>query len=157
VLGVPAKTRKVAGRSESDPQQDAVYRWEGSWKAWNRAELTLTECRSAISWACDQFGIAAPRVGQHAGKSYPWCDVEKRVVSFSLKGKNVATALHEAAHLIVNDVFGARVQDHGPTFLGAYMWLLETAGVAPRIALHATARSHGLKWRHLSPEQCSAS
>jgi hypothetical protein len=157
VLGVPAKTRKVAGRSESDPQQDSIYRWEGSWKAWNRAELTVTECRSAIAWACDQYGVAPPRVKQHAGKSYPWCDVEKRVVSFSLKGKNVATALHEAAHLIVSDIFGDRVQDHGPTFLGVYMWLLETAGVAPRIALHATAHAHGLKWRQRSPGQCNDS
>jgi hypothetical protein len=154
VLGVSAKARKVTGRSESDPQQDAVYRWEGSWKAWNRAELTLAACRSAINWACDQYGVEPPRVWSHPGKRYPWCDVEKRVVSFSLKGKNVATALHEAAHLIVSDVFGDRVQDHGPTFLGVYMWLLETAGVAPRIALHATARSHKLKWRIIAPQDC---
>lgn len=67
-------------------------------------------------------------------------------------GKNTATALHEAAHLIVSDLFGGNVQDHGPTFLGVYMWLLETAGVAPRTALHATAREHGLKWRKIDAE-----
>jgi len=153
---VPTKARKAAGRSKSDPQQDPVYRWESTWKAWNRTELTLVECRSAINWACDQFGIEPPRVRTHQTKEYPWCDVEKRVMSFSLKGKNVATALHEAAHLIVSDLFSVQAQDHGPTFLGVYMWLLETAGVAPRIALYATARSHGLKWRKVSPEQCSA-
>lgn len=73
-------------------------------------------------------------------------------MSFSRAGKNVATALHEAAHLIVNDLFSGAAQDHGPTFLGVYMWLLETAGVAPKIALHATARAHGLKWRKIDAE-----
>lgn len=73
-------------------------------------------------------------------------------MSFSRKGKNAATALHEAAHLIAHDLYGDRGQDHGPTFLGVYMWLLETAGVAPRIALHATARAHGLRWRKVDAE-----
>ena len=74
------------------------------------------------------------------------------MVSFSRRGKNVATALHEAAHIIVFDKFGDKPQDHGPTFMGVYLWLLTTAGVAPRIALEATARANGLKWRKIDAE-----
>jgi hypothetical protein len=149
---VPKKARKAASTWAPDPQQTAVYRWEGSWKAWNREELTLGECRTAIRWACAQFDVAPPKVRQHASKEYPWYHTGLHVVSFSKRGKNVATALHEAAHVIVLDVFGDRSQDHGPTFLGVYLWLLTTAGVAPRVALEATARTHGLKWRRIDAE-----
>jgi hypothetical protein len=154
VQRVPAKAGKVAGRSESDPQQDSVYRWEGEWRAWNRAEFTLAECRAAINWACSKYDVGAPPVRQHNTKEYPWYDVKLHAMSFSAKGKNAATCLHEAAHLIAYDYFGDRIQDHGPTFLGIYMWLLEAARVAPRVALHATARSHGLKWRVIAPQDC---
>jgi hypothetical protein len=61
-------------------------------------------------------------------------------------GRNVATALHEAAHHIAWAVHGERVQDHGATFLGIYLDLLSRAGVAPRVALEASARAHGLRW-----------
>lgn len=138
--------------SRTDPQQAALYRWESEWKAWNREELTLAECRACINWACDQFKVSPPRVRTHPGKAYPWFDTDLHAISFSKKGKNVATALHEAAHAIVFDQHGATVQDHGPTFLGVYLWLLETAGVAPRIALRATARAHGLRWRPIDAE-----
>lgn len=69
-------------------------------------------------------------------------------------GRNVSQVLHETAHWIVFKLFGDKPQDHGPTFLGVYMWLLEALRAAPRIALHASARAHGLKWRELGPEQC---
>ncbi len=158
MLGVQTTTRKAAGiGTEADPQQKAVYSWETEWRDWNRETLTLSECRAAIYWACAKYDVGAPPVRQHNTKAYPWYDVKLHAMSFSSKGKNPATALHEAAHLIAYDYFGDRIQDHGPTFLGIYMWLLETARIAPRIALHATARAHGLKWRPMSPEQCNAS
>lgn len=63
----------------------------------------------------------------------------------------MATAMHEASHHIVFKLCGYRVQDHGPTFLGVYLWLLERSGVAPQSALHASAREFKLKWRHAPP------
>ncbi len=154
---VPTKARKAARSSSDDPQQAAVYDWESEWKAWNREELTLDECRTAIRWACAQFEVAPPPIRQHNSRAYPWYDTALHLASFSPRGKNAATALHEAAHVITWNLYGETAQDHGPTFMGVYMWLLETAGVAPRIALRATARAHGIKWRRLDPETCKNS
>lgn len=141
---------------EEDPQKAALYAWESSWWPWNQSSLTLPECRWWIEEACKKFDVAAPRVRQHYTKEYPWCHVRMRVISFSRGGRNTATALHEAAHQIAWDYFGDSIQDHGRTFLGIYMWLLEWARVAPPLALHVTARSHGLKWRPMSPEVCKS-
>lgn len=66
-------------------------------------------------------------------------------------GKNMAVAMHEAAHHIVFKLCGWRVKDHGPTFLGVYLWLLEKSGVAPKAALHASARVFKLRWRDAPP------
>lgn len=66
-------------------------------------------------------------------------------------GRNAATALHEAAHQIAFALYGESIQDHGPTWLGIYLDLLVRARVAPRVALEATLRSHGLTWRAVSP------
>ena len=63
-------------------------------------------------------------------------------------GRNVATALHEAAHHIAWYLHGDRIQDHGRTFLGIYLDLLIRAKVAPRVALEASDRAHKLKWSY---------
>ncbi len=154
MLGVSAKTGKAARVDPLDPQKEAVYAWETTWRPWNRWALTLPECRWVIEMACDKYGIAAPRVTRHFTKEYPWCDVKKRVISMSRGGMNIPTCMHEAAHQIVWDYFGEAAQDHGRTFLGVFLWLLEWGAVAPRIALYASARAHKLKWRAMAPEDC---
>lgn len=67
---------------------------------------------------------------------------------FRQGGRNVATAMHEAAHHIAWHLHGERIQDHGRTFLGIYLDLLVRAKVAPRVALEASARSYKLKWTY---------
>lgn len=81
------------------------------------------------------------------------CDVALGVISMQAKarregrgGKNAATALHEAAHWIVFLWHSDKPQDHGPTFMGVYLHLLASYGVAPAAALLPSARKHGLKW-----------
>lgn len=136
-----------------DPQKEALYAWEETWGPWNYNSLTLTECREWIVTACDYYGVPPPRVRQHRTREYSWCHVYRGVISLqggkhrARGGRNVSQALHEVAHWIVHQKFGDKPQDHGPTFLGVYMWLIEAAKLAPPIALHASARTHGLKWR----------
>lgn len=149
--------QEAARVDEDDPQKAAVYAWETAWKPWNYSTLALPECRWWVEEACKRFDVAPPRVRQHRTKEYPWCHVKLRVISFSPAGRNAPTALHEAAHQIAWDYFGDSIQDHGRTFIGIYLWLLEWSGVAPRIALRATARSHKLKWRTMSPDVCKGS
>lgn len=145
---------------ESDPQKAALYHWEETWGPWNYNSLTLTECRDWVEFACRLYDVEPPSVRQHRSNEYSWCHTGMGIISMqggkhrARGGRNTATVLHEAAHWITFKLFSDRPQDHGPTFLGVYLWLLESARVAPRTALHASARSHGLKWRDLGPEQC---
>ncbi len=157
MLGVRKASRKAKGRSPSDPQQDAVYSWESSWGPWNHKTLTLEECRWWINEACKRFDVPTPHVQRHFTREYPYCNVTRRIISMSRKGMNAATCLHEASHMIAWDYFGDSIQDHGRTFMGIYLHLLEYAKIAPRIALTASARSHGIRWREMSPEICKGS
>jgi hypothetical protein len=146
----------MAKETGADPRREAVYEWEDAWYDWGANTCSLTHCRALIATACAHFKVEPPRVKQHNKASLSYCIPTAGIISLQAVGsrpgrggKNPATALHEAAHYIAHRKYGERIQDHGPTFLGVYMWLLEEAKVAPRVALHASARSHGLRWRKI--------
>lgn len=137
----------------ADPQQQAVYKWEAEWKAWNHSTATLPELRTVVRWALRRYGIkrVPPAVKQHQSGEYAFSiyhPTRRGVISFNAKtSKNPATALHEVAHQICDTVFPApETPWHGVEWLGIYMALMEDANVIPTVALHATALAHGLKW-----------
>lgn len=141
-----------------DPQKDKLYSWEDEWWGWNLNLCSLAVCRRYVETACAYYRIAPPRVRRHMECSLSFSIPAESVISLqgvgSKPGKgglNPATALHEAAHHIVYWTFGESVQDHGPTFLGVYLWLLAKAGIAPGEALEASARARGLHWRLMPP------
>lgn len=135
----------------ADPQKEAVYDWEGEFLDWNRQTLTLPSVRSYVRTACAHYGLKAPSVHRHEGKAYAFSN--GALVSFPDWCMNPAVALHEAAHYITDQLYGTSLQDHGKTWLGIYMWLLESAHIAPPEALRASARRYKLKWRVISPGQ----
>jgi len=134
-------------------QTDNVYRFEDDWSGWNRNQFTLAECRLLIRSALDLYGCPPVTVAQHKRRSLSWCCPSVRRMSLQAKGpnnlggKNAATCLHEAAHQIGYDLYGQRIDDHGPTFVGIYLALLVKAKVAPGPALEAQLRHRGVKWR----------
>lgn len=141
---------------EDDPQRDAVYKFEDAFPwAWQNS-MTLAQCRMLVRSACQAYGVEPPTVVQHKRRSLSWCIPSRRQISLQAVGpgnrggKNASTALHEAAHQIVYDYCGDRVQDHGMTFCGVYFWLLVKAGW-PEVAIHAVARSVGLRWADRPP------
>jgi hypothetical protein len=142
------KTKRV-----HDPQCEALYGWESSWHAWNINTLSINACRKIIRRACLWYKVEKPRVIHHGTKELSYSVPEVGFISVQggeqhkCGGRNIATALHEAAHHIGWHLHGENIQDHGPTFLRIYMDLLERAQVAPRVALEATARAHKLKWK----------
>lgn len=159
MFGVQTSSRKVArvaaarGSDPDDPQKEAVYAFEDSWQSFNNSDLTLAQCRDAVRWACEAWKVPTPVVRQHHEATFSWCNVETGVISLQARsrrpgrgGKNAAVALHEAAHWIVFQRWGERVQDHGPTFVGVYIGLLWQYGVAPIEALMATARKFKLRF-----------
>lgn len=151
--------QEAARVDPQDPQRKAVYDWEDAWGPWGLNSLSLNDCRDWIEGACKLYGVEAPEIREHLN-DYSWCDIKLGVISMQggergkRGGMNCAIALHEAAHWIVFKLFEDRPQDHGPTFFGVYVWLLENSRIAPREALHASARAFGIKWRKLDPETC---
>lgn len=137
----------------TDPHKDDVYAWEDSWPGWGKNHITFKACRELVYQACDDYNVARPAVIQHPKRSFSWSMPTKNRISIqggehrANGGRNVATALHEAAHHIAWHLYGDCIQDHGPTFLGIYLDLLNKAKVAPLVALEASARSCGLRWR----------
>ena len=155
------KAQDVAREDAEDPQRDRIYRWEDSWAPWSINSLTIRQCRDWIEAACRLYGVEPPRVTQHRTREYSYCHTTQGVISMQggrhggRGAKNCAISLHEAAHWIVFQRFHESTQDHGPTFFGVYIWLLENSRIAPRVALQASARHEGITWRELSPEACS--
>lgn len=142
---MPKRRRKAAKRDGADPQADAVYAWEEEWADWNRETITLAETRAHVREACRIHGLKPPPVRQHPGSAMSFSLDDGTLISFNTKHKNPAIALHEAAHYIC-DRLHPQAQPHGPRWLGIYMDLLVTAGVAPKSALYASARAHKLRW-----------
>lgn len=149
------KAQEAQRVDPADPQKQAVYDWEDAWGPWNYNSLTLKGCREWIDAACALYGVDPPKVTQHPYEQEPsFCQTAWGVISMqggrrgARGGRNCAIALHEATHWIVFKLFDERSQDHGPTFAGVYLWLLENSRIAPREALHASARAFGIKWRN---------
>lgn len=137
---------------DQDPPTHPIYAWENEWVFWNLELLSRAGCRRIISQACRKYKVKPPIVKFHPNKcGFSWFMPKINTISMQRGGKNHATCLHEAAHAIAWHYYGQRIEDHGPTFLGIYMWLLEDWKVAPRSALFASARKHGLRWRELPP------
>lgn len=126
-----------------DRHAERVYEWEGEWADWNRPLLTLPQVRGYVRTACAYYGLRAPPVRKHPGRAYAYTTLT--VCSFPTWCMNAAIALHEAAHFIVMNRY-PKAADHGPTWLGVYLWLMEKAAVAPPEALRATLHRRRLRW-----------
>ena len=143
-----------------DPHQDAVYGWEDDWPGWNHNHLSLGQCRRLIKIVCDHYKVPCPTVTQHGGGSFAWSAPTLNRISmqggdYMRRGsRNVSTVMHEAAHHVAWHLYGEVIQDHGPAFLGVFLDCLVMAKVAPRVALEASARAHGLRWT--TPEKALA-
>lgn len=148
----------IGSTGQPDPWCQKLYDFEGDWPAFNRGSLTLEECRRLHATACEAFNVAPVPIRQHQGRkmSYSYSDPKNpkaAYISLRLDHKNPAVVLHETAHHICTQLHSWWLQDHGPTFQGIYFWLLARADVAPREALRASARKHGLRWRETGPQR----
>lgn len=149
----PLKPLKRRGY-KTDPQVLAVYRFENRWIEWNRHNVPLTLLRKVVRRACQLYGVKPPIVTWGPDKepykptSRPpsWFDPTQNKILLRKRHWNFAVGLHEAAHCIVWHRFGHRVADHGPCWLGIYLWLLTANGTAPQEAIEAAAALDGLEY-----------
>lgn len=138
--------------SARDPQREAVYDLESSFHDFNRETLTLAEAREWVGRACRHFKLKPPTVRQHKygmAFSVTATPPDGSYISFVPQHKNPAIALHEAAHYIAETLYGPLRQDHGPSWLGVYCWLLVECRVVPAAALLAELRKRKLKYRKI--------
>lgn len=145
-------------RMLTDPQRRLVYKWEDGFRSFYERTTTREMLRPLIRRAAKLYGIQPPTVvfltrrackGIKIQSDY---DPSTHTITLGWKDCNHAIAMHEVAHAIVEQVFDGRdVQDHGPAFLGIYLYLLVWAKVAPRVALESSAKAVGLSWLRVLP------
>lgn len=138
----------------TDSQQIWVYYWEEMWKWWNVQRLSKKECAKLLKWACRLYNVPAPSLKLHRplpGKRWATAfDPSDYSITLSPQHMNEAVCLHEVAHAIHSLLTGDEAHEaHGPEWLALYIYLLDRLGLAPRIALFATAKVWRLKWKDL--------
>lgn len=137
-----------------DPQKAAVYAWEEGWYDWNISSLTLREIRRYVQRACRLYSVPTMKVRGHKGGMWTTYDPDAESVTFHPHQRNLAVTLHECAHHILFQVCrqeadedsDGNFEDHGSEFLGVYLFLLNEFGVAPLVALTASAKDAGLRF-----------
>jgi|GEM_PF-7012068 len=143
----------------ADSQQQAVYAWERQWRFWNRAGVPVQYLRRWVRWAERLYrvppatllfptrskGVNGNWLPSQCAPAAPW---GSGAITLRPHHRNVPIALHEVSHWIDGQLLGqfSGFEGHGPQWLGIYLYLLEKARVAPRVALHESAREAGLKW-----------
>lgn len=143
---LPTPTRDV------DPHRKTVYAWEDTWPQSRFNLLTFKQCRALVGLICKAYKVPSPRLKQHHRRSMSWVIPADGLMSIQggahgeKGGRNLMTVCHEMAHWVLWQKHGERPQDHGPVFQSIYLSLCVKAGVAPRIALEASARFGGLRW-----------
>lgn len=126
-----------------DPQQKRLYAWEST-NGWETNTIGFNQAKSIIVSACKLYKVQPPEIKLHTTRALPWaCPAENLISLQRDKYLNIPIALHEAAHHIVYNLHGARPQDHGRTFLGIYLDLLDK-NEFPR---YSQAKAYGLRWK----------
>ena len=138
----------------ADPQKDLVYAWETTFRQFNEHNVPRRVLRQLIRRAERVYRIDPVtilftnriRKAKRFAKIASAYDPGAHSITLGWKDQNYGIALHEVAHAITDFVLGDELPAHGAHWLGVYFWLLEWARVAPREALHASAKAHGLVW-----------
>mgnify|MGYP003395745948 CR=1 FL=1 len=138
----------------ADPQRLKVYSWEVMFRQFNEHNVPRRTLRQLIRKAERRYRVPHTRVSfsnrVHRAKRFAKVasdyDPEEHAITLGWKDHNYAIALHETAHAITDHLLGRDLPGHGAQWLGVYLWLLEWAQIAPRDALHASAKAAGLKW-----------
>jgi hypothetical protein len=135
-----------------DPQQKRVYKWESQFRSFCERTTTRDEVRWLIRKASKRYKIPAPGIyfrskEESGGRITSEYDPVTHRILIGWSDCNHAIALHEAAHAITDWLYGEDLAGHGERWLGIYLDLLEWQKVAPRAALHASAKAMRLRWK----------
>lgn len=128
-----------------DRQGKRVYKWEQSWGQFTEQTLSRDGVREWAKWAYRKFGfLRVPRI-IFDDKSFSEYKPDGDFLSFTHSHRNIGIVLHEVSHAITTRMYGVTVEDHGPEFMGVYLYLLEASGEFPKHAMTDSAKRAKLR------------
>jgi hypothetical protein len=134
--------------AKKDRQCARVYSWGWSFADWNIKTLTKRQCRKWVKWCLKQFHLkkgSSPAVVFPPRAKYSSFEPEYHELQLIKKHRNIPMVLHETAHYVQSILYGKTTEDHGPEFMGIWLYLLEAAQLCPKGTLTASAKSKGIK------------
>lgn len=131
--------------AKPDPQRARIYAYEYA-QGWDKSTTSFKKISALIKRACKHFNVEPPEVRLHDSDELSYSIPELNIISMQKRGGlSPQIALHEVAHHICFMLCGHRAQDHGPSWLGIYIYLLERSKVAPD-DMREQLRSMKLRW-----------
>lgn len=132
-----------------DTQAKKVYKWQWQWAEFDSNwRLSKKEIRKWLEWACTKLKVPVPRMRIKLlpkRKKYSYFSPDKYELGFLPQHRNVPTVLHEIAHYITFRLYGRTVADHGPEYMGVFLFLLEHSGRWPLGTMYRSAKEAGLE------------
>lgn len=137
------------------------YRWQ--WEFSNIFDkpqaLSLRRMRWIVSKACEMYQVKSPTVYKKrnaSASSYYIYNTVRPDLAGSIQlipiHMNIASLLHEVAHAIFWQRYSTREEDdHGPTWLGIYVDLLDRFYVLPKHASKPSLTKWGLTFKRIVP------
>lgn len=131
-----------------------VYNWEAEWHHWNSQQFeTIHGPRQWVRHALEIYGVPPTVVRSRHGHESSFFRPHDWSINLLKKHRNVAAALHEAAHAIHAYYYGPVEEHHDERWLGIYVWLLCQSGLWPKSAIVASLAARKLKFsRMMTPK-----
>lgn len=130
-----------------------VYKWEREWHHWNSEQFgSVHGPRLWIKAALKLYGVPQTTVRHRDGHQASFFRPHDWSINLIKQHRNVAAALHEAAHAVHAYYYGPVDETHDARWLGIYVWLLCESGLWPCSAIKASLAERNLKFSNrMSP------
>lgn len=130
-----------------DPQKDALYAWEDTWRYFGERTCTRAQARRFVRKLARIWRVPMPTMRFLRRGVKEWSSMTGPLMVVNYDHCNEAILAHEMAHYVTDSNYDVlTIAAHGPEFVGVYLEMLLEAQVAPRVALEASLRDKGIKW-----------
>lgn len=144
-------------RVAKDPQRHLVYEMERNdlvGMAVNTSSSRM-HLQDVTNHACDSFCVPRVKIKVYNNpkeRIYGHAYEDSISLNKGYHGANMATLIHELAHYLEWHVHESEPPqpDHGPRFMGYYVFLADRYKLIPAVAFKALCDHHGVKYDDLS-------
>lgn len=148
------KKRRNTAMAKPTRLAQKVYNWEAQWHHWNVAQYrSIYGPRRWIHHALDCYKVPRTVVRHRTGHQSSFFRPHDWSINLLEKHRNVASALHEAAHAIHAYYYGPVEEHHNQQWMGIYVWLLKMADLWPAEAITASLDARNIPYStRMSPK-----